>query len=84
MTARQTPEIDISRAVLSSRAAVPVPETRTAALHRRKDMTDITVVPVETPTLGDRSYVVHDGDVAFVVDPQRDIDRALRKLFGRA
>jgi glyoxylase-like metal-dependent hydrolase (beta-lactamase superfamily II)/rhodanese-related sulfurtransferase len=30
---------------------------------------------IETPTLGDRSYLVHDGDVAFVVDPQRDIDR---------
>jgi hydroxyacylglutathione hydrolase len=33
------------------------------------------VVPIETPTLGDRSYVVHDGDVALVIDPQRDIDR---------
>ena len=29
----------------------------------------ITIVPIETPTLGDRSYVVHDGQVAFVVDP---------------
>jgi rhodanese-related sulfurtransferase len=37
----------------------------------------ITVVPIETPTLGDRSYLVHDGRVAFVVDPQRDIDRVL-------
>ncbi|HVB46198.1 MAG TPA: rhodanese-like domain-containing protein [Streptosporangiaceae bacterium] len=35
------------------------------------------VVPVETPTLGDRSYLVHDGDVALVIDPQRDIDRVL-------
>ena len=34
-----------------------------------------TIVPIETPTLGDRSYLVHDGVVAFVVDPQRDIDR---------
>ena len=32
---------------------------------------------IETPTLGDRSYLVHDGSVAFVVDPQRDIDRVL-------
>ncbi len=32
---------------------------------------------VETPTLGDRSYVVHDGSVAAVIDPQRDIDRVL-------
>ena len=37
----------------------------------------ITVVPIETPTLGDRSYLVHDGKVAFVVDPQRDVDRVL-------
>ena len=37
----------------------------------------ITVLPLETPTLGDRSYLVHDGEVAFVVDPQRDIDRVL-------
>jgi len=32
---------------------------------------------VETPGLGDRSYVVTDGRVAVVVDPQRDIDRVL-------
>lgn len=30
---------------------------------------------VETPQLGDRSYLVHDGSVGVVVDPQRDIDR---------
>ena len=35
----------------------------------------ITVVALDTPTLGDRSYLAHDGDVGFVVDPQRDIDR---------
>ena len=40
----------------------------------------ITVVPIETPALGDRSYLVHDGEVAFVVDPQRDIDRVLDLL----
>jgi len=33
------------------------------------------IVTIETPSLGDRSYVVHDGRVALVVDPQRDIDR---------
>jgi hydroxyacylglutathione hydrolase len=33
------------------------------------------VVTIETPGLGDRSYVVHDGEVAVVIDPQRDIDR---------
>jgi hydroxyacylglutathione hydrolase len=43
-------------------------------------MTDLTVLVVDTPTLGDRSYVVHDGEVAFVVDPQRDIDRVLALL----
>lgn len=32
---------------------------------------------VETPGLGDRSYVVSDGEVAVVIDPQRDIDRIL-------
>jgi hydroxyacylglutathione hydrolase len=43
-------------------------------------MSDLTVVVVDTPTLGDRSYLVHDGTVAFVVDPQRDIDRILTLL----
>ena len=43
-------------------------------------MSALTVVPIETPTLGDRSYLVHDGEVAFVVDPQRDIDRVLSLL----
>jgi hydroxyacylglutathione hydrolase len=32
---------------------------------------------IETPTLGDRSYLATDGEVALVVDPQRDIDRVL-------
>lgn len=42
--------------------------------------TDLTVLVIDTPTLGDRSYLVHDGEVAFVVDPQRDIDRVLTLL----
>ncbi len=33
------------------------------------------VIVIETPQLGDRSYLVHDGTVALVVDPQRDTDR---------
>ncbi|ANH40414.1 Beta-lactamase hydrolase-like protein [Nocardioides dokdonensis FR1436] len=41
---------------------------------------DLTVRVIETPTLGDRSYVVHDGEVAIVIDPQRDIDRVLEVL----
>jgi glyoxylase-like metal-dependent hydrolase (beta-lactamase superfamily II) len=47
---------------------------------RTKTLQGITVVAVETPSLGDRSYVVHDGEVAFVVDPQRDIDRLMPLL----
>src|SRR5689334_21507402 len=41
---------------------------------------DLTIVAIDTPSLGDRSYLVHDGEVAFVVDPQRDIDRVLDLL----
>jgi glyoxylase-like metal-dependent hydrolase (beta-lactamase superfamily II)/rhodanese-related sulfurtransferase len=37
----------------------------------------ITVLPIDTPGLGDRSYLAHDGEVALVVDPQRDYDRVL-------
>ncbi|WP_330473737.1 MBL fold metallo-hydrolase [Terrabacter sp. C0L_2] len=33
------------------------------------------IITIETPSLGDRTYLVHDGRKAFVVDPQRDIDR---------
>lgn len=38
----------------------------------------IEIIPIDTPSLGDRSYVAHDGTVALVVDPQRDIDRVLK------
>ena len=37
-----------------------------------------TILTIETPSLGDRSYLAHDGEVAFVVDPQRDLDRVLQ------
>jgi glyoxylase-like metal-dependent hydrolase (beta-lactamase superfamily II)/rhodanese-related sulfurtransferase len=37
----------------------------------------ITVIPLDTPGLGDRTYLAHDGEVALVVDPQRDHDRVL-------
>ncbi|HKU12605.1 MBL fold metallo-hydrolase [Sinomonas terrae] len=33
------------------------------------------VIVIETPQLGDRSYLVHDGRVGLVIDAQRDIDR---------
>ena len=49
----------------------PVEQPQTSAL---------TVRVIETPSLGDRSYLVHDGRVALVVDPQRDIDRVLEVL----
>jgi hydroxyacylglutathione hydrolase len=35
------------------------------------------IIPIETPSLGDRSYIVTDGTSAAVIDPQRDIDRVL-------
>lgn len=38
---------------------------------------ELAVYIVETPGLGDRSYLATDGRVAIVVDPQRDIDRVL-------
>ena len=38
------------------------------------------VVVIDSMGLGDRSYVVHDGSVALVVDPQRDIDRVEQVL----
>jgi hydroxyacylglutathione hydrolase len=38
---------------------------------------------IETPDLGDRSYVVGAGDVVAVVDPQRDVDRVEALLAGR-
>lgn len=47
-------------------------------------VTGAEVVIVETAALGDRSYVVHDGTVAVVVDPQRDIDRILGVVDGLA
>ncbi|QTJ71193.1 MBL fold metallo-hydrolase (plasmid) [Rhodococcus sp. ZPP] len=36
---------------------------------------DVSII--ETSSLGDRSYLVSDGAVGVVVDPQRDIDRVL-------
>ena len=35
------------------------------------------ILQIDTPALGDRSYLAHDGEVALVIDPQRDIDRVL-------
>jgi len=35
----------------------------------------MNVIVIETPQLGDRSYLFHDGEVAVAIDVQRDIDR---------
>jgi hydroxyacylglutathione hydrolase len=37
----------------------------------------LEVVTIQTPALGDRSYLIHDRAEAVVVDPQRDIGRIL-------
>jgi len=41
------------------------------------------IVTIQTPSLGDRSYLVTDGTTGFVVDPQRDIDRVLALAASR-
>ena len=62
-------------------AGVAVIEVSDVEEHNRGHVSDgapaAVIVPIETPTLGDRSYLVHDGHVALVIDPQRDIDRVL-------
>ena len=37
----------------------------------------IEIIALDTPSLGDRSYLATDGAVAVVIDPQRDYDRIL-------
>jgi hydroxyacylglutathione hydrolase len=44
----------------------------------------VQVEVVSTDELGDRSYVAHDGEMALVIDPQRDIDRIETVLADRA
>ena len=43
----------------------------------------IQIETIETSSLGDRSYLATDGQVAVVVDPQRDIDRVLNLVEQR-
>ena len=43
----------------------------------------VEVTAIDTPALGDRSYLAHDGEVALVVDPQRDVDRVLALAASR-
>jgi hydroxyacylglutathione hydrolase len=37
----------------------------------------IRACTLSTPELGDRSYLLHDGRVGAVIDPQRDVDRII-------
>ena len=57
----------------------PAPASATEEAQQRP-ADGLTVRTLETPSLGDRTYVVHDGEVALVIDPQRDIDRVLEVL----
>ncbi|MGK2958151.1 MAG: MBL fold metallo-hydrolase [Acidimicrobiales bacterium] len=41
------------------------------------------IITIETPALGDRSYVLVSGEDAAVIDPQRDIDRVEAVLTDR-
>jgi hydroxyacylglutathione hydrolase len=43
----------------------------------------LTVTIIETSDLGDRSYVVDNGQDALVIDPQRDLDRVEEVLTDR-
>jgi glyoxylase-like metal-dependent hydrolase (beta-lactamase superfamily II)/rhodanese-related sulfurtransferase len=39
-----------------------------------------SLATLETPSLGDRSYVVWSGGIAAIIDPQRDVDRVWAQL----
>jgi hypothetical protein len=43
----------------------------------------VDIMTIQTPSLGDRSYLVTDGASALVVDPQRDINRVLALTASR-
>jgi len=43
----------------------------------------IEIVTIETPSLGDRTYLATDGAGALVIDPQRDIGRVLAMAAAR-
>ena len=57
----------------------PAPASATEEAQQRP-AEGLTVRTLETSSLGDRTYVVHDGEAALVIDPQRDIDRVLEVL----
>ncbi len=74
-------EVSMAELGKAHAAGVAVIEVSDVEEHNRGHVSDgapaAVIVPIETPTLGDRSYLVHDGHVALVIDPQRDIDRVL-------
>jgi hydroxyacylglutathione hydrolase len=41
------------------------------------------IITIETPSLGDRSYLLISGEAAAAIDPQRDIERLERILLNR-
>jgi hydroxyacylglutathione hydrolase len=43
----------------------------------------IEIAAIDTPSLGDRGYLVTDGAVALVIDAQRDFDRVLAQAAAR-
>lgn len=43
----------------------------------------IQIETIETSSLGDRSYLATDGEVAVVIDPQRDVDRVIKLVEQR-
>ncbi len=68
-------------AIDTSSAPEPSPSTDPTIDPAGDTMLD--VVTIGTPSLGDRSYLVTDGTVAVVVDPQRDTDRVTDLLAER-
>jgi hydroxyacylglutathione hydrolase len=57
--------------------------TATQQRQQRQRRAVADIMTIKTPSLGDRSYLVTDGTVALVVDPQRDIDRVLALTASR-
>jgi len=43
----------------------------------------IQIETIETSSLGDRSYLATDGEIAVVIDPQRDVDRVMKLVEQR-
>jgi hydroxyacylglutathione hydrolase len=54
-----------------------------ATRHEGRAVALIDIVVIDTPSLGDRSYLATDGSVAVVIDPQRDIDRVMKLAADR-